>query len=75
MDRERERDDSAATDSLQLQNFIYTIKQNMNPFDSIELDKNLLYNINTGRATSNEVADFLLNVESTGNSVRVIFIF
>lgn len=50
-------------ETIQLNRFISVLKNNMNPFDCIEMDHDLLYNIATGRSTTTEVADFLLNSE------------
>jgi len=36
-------------DSIQLQNFISMLKQNINPFNSVDTQSDLLYNIATGR--------------------------
>ena len=44
----------------------------MNPFKNMEDDQ--LYNISTGRSTTDTVADFLLNVEKIGNAKGEQFI-
>lgn len=44
----------------------------VNPFDGI--DKNVLFNISTGKATSSDVTDFLLTVQSVGNQQKLNFI-
>lgn len=56
-----------------LNNFMTSINKNVNPF-SHQLEKADLYNIGTGKATSKNVADFLLNIETTGNKLRENFI-
>lgn len=48
------------------------LKQNINPFNSVDTDQ--LHNIATGRAASQEVCDFLLNVEKNGQRLREAFI-
>ncbi|KAH9637765.1 hypothetical protein HF086_007794 [Spodoptera exigua] len=45
----------------------------MNPFDDT-IDKDILFNISTGKATSKEVADFLLNVKTAGYQQKLNFI-
>lgn len=59
--------------SLQLEQCLNHIKQNMNPFAK-DVDKDLLYNISTGQAVTPEIEDFLLNVETIGNEQREQFI-
>jgi hypothetical protein len=59
--------------SLQLQNLIAHMKQNVNPF-SKDNDKYNLYNISTGQAVSEDIGHFLLNVEKLGNEQREQFI-
>lgn len=56
-----------------LNDFIDTLKRNMNPFDET-LEKDCLYNIATGRAAKDATASFLLNFEETGNTRREKFI-
>lgn len=46
--------------------------KNLNPFDPT-LEQNNLYNIATGKATS-EVANFLLNIEENGDILKKQFI-
>ncbi|KAK5637859.1 hypothetical protein RI129_000142 [Pyrocoelia pectoralis] len=60
-------------DTKLLRNFIATFSKFMNPFDS-SLDKNLLFNISNGKSASQNVEQFLLNMESTGNELRDKFI-
>ncbi|XP_049318490.1 uncharacterized protein LOC125780337 isoform X2 [Bactrocera dorsalis] len=45
----------------------------MNPFDET-IDKNNLFNISTGKAASEDVGDFLLNVKATGEQQKLNFI-
>lgn len=45
------------------------INQNINPFQ-IDLENNLLYNISRGQAATNNIADFLLNVEINGQELH-----
>ncbi|CAF4952709.1 unnamed protein product [Pieris macdunnoughi] len=59
--------------SLQLENVVSNIKQNINPFSN-DLDKSLLYNISTGQAIQPNIEQFLLNVENLGNELREQFI-
>lgn len=61
------------TDAKNVNTFMETIKKNINPFSN-ELDKAFLYNIKTGKAASEEVADFLLNVEVKGAEIKDKFI-
>lgn len=61
-------------DSTQLHTFVNLLKQNINPFNSVDSDSNQLYNIATGQAASQEVRDFLLNVEGDGHRLRETFI-
>lgn len=61
--------------TTELQNFISVLKQNINPFNSEDIPNDQLFNIATGRrAASEEVTDFLLNVEKTGHRLRETFI-
>ncbi|KYN19746.1 hypothetical protein ALC57_07899 [Trachymyrmex cornetzi] len=53
--------------------FINAINDRINPFAS-HLREELLYNISNGHAVSNEIANFLINVEETGNRMREEFI-
>ncbi|CAH0563075.1 unnamed protein product [Brassicogethes aeneus] len=57
----------------QLQIFMEKIKQKMNPFDP-DIDREQLYNIHTGKAASLEITQFLIDVESKGESLRKAFI-
>ncbi|CAH1645610.1 unnamed protein product [Spodoptera littoralis] len=59
--------------SLQLDHCITHIKQNMNPF-SRDVDKDFLYIISTGQAVTEDIENFLLNVETLGNKQREEFI-
>lgn len=43
--------------SVQLQNFITNLQQNINPFAN-NLNTNLLYNISTGKAAEEKIANF-----------------
>lgn len=61
-------------DSAHLLKFINVMNKNVNPFDSIEMSNDLLYNIKTGRCAPEAVADFLLNVEKTGQELRDKFL-
>lgn len=61
-------------DSLHLHNFINILKQNCNPFNNENIEREFLYNIGTGRAASEEVSDFLLNVEKNDNLLKEKFI-
>lgn len=56
-----------------LYEIIENIKDNVNPF-ATDLNKDLLYNISTGRAVENDVAKFLINVEKLGSEQRERFI-
>lgn len=58
--------------SLQLENVITNIKQNINPF-SYDLQKSLMFNISTGQAVQDGIEQFLLNVENRGNELREQF--
>lgn len=59
--------------SLQLENVITNIKQNINLF-SHDLEESLLYNISTGLAVQDNIEQFLLNVEKRGNEQREQFL-
>ena len=50
---------------IQLNTFIENIRQKVNPF-AADLDKQYLFNISTGQAAEEKVADFLLNIEENG---------
>lgn len=60
-------------DKESLDNIIKAIKGTMNPFHDT-IDKNQLFNISSGKASSQEVADFLLNVKAAGNQQKLNFI-
>ena len=45
----------------------------MNPFNE-EVNKELLFNIGTGKSSKQETAEFLLNVNKTGQKTRENFI-
>ncbi|XP_077276997.1 uncharacterized protein LOC143905452 [Temnothorax americanus] len=60
-------------DNESLQSIIETIKNTLNPFVE-SIDKNVLFNISTGKATSPEVCDFLINVKSVGSQQKLTFI-
>lgn len=51
----------------QLKTFIANIEQNINPFSST-LDKQNLYNISSGQAAAENVAEYLLNVKENGKN-------
>uniref|UniRef100_A0A6P7FRI3 Uncharacterized protein LOC114331907 n=1 Tax=Diabrotica virgifera virgifera TaxID=50390 RepID=A0A6P7FRI3_DIAVI len=53
---------------------IRTINENMNPFKHTEIDHKSLFNIATGKATTCDVRDFLLNIELNGKNLRETFI-
>lgn len=59
--------------SAAVKKFMDTINQNINPFRN-DLDKDVLYNIATGRAATDEISNFLLNVEESGSHLRENFI-
>ena len=52
---------------------IEIFRSNVNLFDS-KLDKDLLYNVGTGRSVSDEISDFLLNVDILGERLKTNFI-
>ena len=56
-----------------LQSIMEAIQNTMNPFDDA-IDKNILFNISTGKAASHDVTNFLLNVKSVGNHQKIDFI-
>lgn len=60
-------------DNKSLQSIIETIKNRLNPLVK-SIDKNVLFNISTGKAASLEVCDFLINVKSVGNKRKSTFI-
>lgn len=61
LQRSKIKKDRGSLDSI-----ISAIKEAMNPFND-DIDKKLLFNISTGKATSPEVTDFLLNVKTASN--------
>lgn len=60
-------------DRKNVESIIQTIKSTMNPFDS-NIDKNILFNISTGKAASSDVTEFLINVKKNGNDQKSNFI-
>ncbi|XP_011171576.3 uncharacterized protein LOC105204222 [Solenopsis invicta] len=64
---------SIQINSSHLKKLINSIQQNINPF-APDLQRNLLFNISTGQAAQEHVADFLLNIEKNGNNQREDFI-
>lgn len=61
------------TDKKSMNNIIQAIRQTMDPFDDT-IDGKVLFNISTGKAASDEVADFLLNVKAAGSHQKLNFI-
>ena len=57
----------------QVEAFTENLLLHMNPFDP-HLDKNKLFNVGTGQAAVEPVADFLLNAEQNGKKLRDEFI-
>lgn len=57
----------------QLQKFIDTFDLFINPFD-LQAPKDLLINISSGKAASEPVENFLLNIEKNGEAKRQAFI-
>ncbi|XP_050339343.1 uncharacterized protein LOC126765678 [Bactrocera neohumeralis] len=57
----------------QIEAFMHSIEQTTNPFTS-SIDKDQLYNISTGQATTPQIANCLLNVVSSGMFLRDQFI-
>ncbi|GFV96407.1 uncharacterized protein TNCV_2869841 [Trichonephila clavipes] len=53
----------------QIADFIEIFENNINPFDE-SLDKDSLYNIATAKPVSENVANFLLNIEKNGEDLR-----
>lgn len=49
------------------------IFENCNPFD-LDLNNDNLYNIATGKAVSEDIVDFLLNIEENGDELGKLFI-
>lgn len=60
-------------DKKTFNNILKTIKRNMNPFDE-NVDQNNLFNIVTGKALTEESANFLLEVNTLGNKYKEDFI-
>lgn len=60
-------------DKLDLNRIITVINNSINPFHE-NIDKNSLFNISTGKAASQPIADFLLNITSIGNKQKMEFI-
>lgn len=58
---------------LQTQKVVETFKRNLNPF-SKDLNEHMLFNISTGQAVSDKVANFVCNVEQLGDDQRQKFI-
>ena len=56
-----------------LEKILRSIQENMNPF-SEEVNKDLLFNIGTGKSSKQETAEFLLNVNKIGQKAREGFI-
>ena len=52
-----------------------TINNTMNHFSSYDLDPLLLYNIGSGKATSPQTTEFLLNIDARGNEKQDTFIY
>lgn len=62
-----------AKDRKTLDAIIEGIKNTLNPFD-VTMDKEILFNITSGRAAPPEVAKFLLNLKTMGNEQKSNFI-
>ena len=56
-----------------LEKILRNIRENMNPF-SEEVNKDLLFDIGTGKSSNQETAEFLLNVNKIGQRAREAFI-
>lgn len=56
-----------------LDSLLQVFRSNGNPFDP-KRDKDLLYNIGTGKSVSNEISDFLLNANVLGERLKSDFI-
>ena len=56
-----------------LEKILRSIQENMNPF-SEEVNKDIPFNIDTGKSTKQEIAEFLLNVKKIGQKAREVFI-
>ncbi|OXU16633.1 hypothetical protein TSAR_013301 [Trichomalopsis sarcophagae] len=61
-------------DSSQLVTFMAELEKNINPFNWSTGNGDLLYNISTGRCVSDQIANFLLSAEKTGEQLRELFI-
>lgn len=57
----------------QIKSFIGIVNQNLNPFER-SLNEDVLYNISTGQSVSENVTDFLINIEESGHTLREQFI-
>lgn len=57
----------------QLAHFIDILEINCNPFNP-DLNKDNLYNIASGKPVAEEIAEFLLNIEESGDDLRKQFI-
>ena len=57
---------------IQFQNVGDKIKETMNPFSDVQ--PNLLFNIGSGKAASQETTNFLLHVVEYGNNARDKFV-
>ena len=57
----------------QLETLMGLIRQNINPFSN-DIDPNQLFNISTGAVASDDIDDFLLNIESKGEELQNKFI-
>lgn len=62
-----------AKDTKARNQIINSIKSCLNPFDE-NINKDYLYNISTGKAANNQVADFLLNSNNVGETLKQNFI-
>lgn len=49
------------------------VNDRMNPF-SLHLQKDRLYNICSDQSVSNDIAEYLINIEETGDKMRKEFI-
>ena len=59
--------------SEDFQQIITAIEEKMDPF-SVDLDKNELFNISSGRAVTHEISASLLKVCEFGETARLVFI-
>lgn len=62
------------TDNMLIKELINQIGSTLNPFSSDMLDKNQLFNLSTGKSTSEATKNFLLNINSKGEIARDRFI-